>query len=141
MPWHSPPSRREVSLALFSLTTFVLFYGLETSFTSSTTSEASDKGADSSTVNWDDVIYGNWTRQEQLVAENAQKHALEERPSDPTAVSFHPHVFGSVGVNDGILDWGDEIPTTTLLKHVPGARRRLVCGVDVLTWCRAYDHG
>jgi hypothetical protein len=121
MPWHSPPNRREVALALFSLTTFVLFYNLETSFTSRTT-EANNKSADSSSVNWDEVIYGNWTRQEQLVAENAQKHPLLEESSDPTAVSFHAHVFGSVGVNDGILDWGDEIPTTTVLKHVPGAR-------------------
>ena len=122
MPWHSPPSRREVSLVLFSLTTFVLFYNLETSFTS--TGEWATSNKNTSSVNWDEVIYGNWTRQEQLVAENAQKRPIDKGSNDPAEVSFHPHVFGSVGVNDGILDWADEVPRTTVLKHVPGARHR-----------------
>ena len=56
-----------------------------------------------------------------------QQHldALDKESSGPAAVSFHPHIFGSVGVNDRILNWGDEIPTLTVLKHVPGARQGL----------------
>ncbi|KAF8556036.1 hypothetical protein OG21DRAFT_1506985 [Imleria badia] len=115
MLWYAPPTRRELSLVLFSFTTFVLFYNLETSFTSS--GETSKKSADSTSVNWDNVIYGNWTWEEQQVAENAQKHALD---ATTTSASFSPDIFGSASVNDGILDWGDEIPTTTVLKHVPG---------------------
>lgn len=121
MPWSAPPTRRELSLVLFSLTTFVLFYNLESSFTSS--GETSNKAGDSTSVNWDDVIYGNWTWEEKQVAENSQKHAFDVTTS---TVSFSPHIFGSIGVNDGIQDWGAEIPTTTVLKHVPGAGRRLL---------------
>lgn len=141
MPWYSPPTRREVSLLLFSLTTFVLFYNLETSFTSSSQRTASlKKSADPSSAHWDEVIYGNWTWEEQKVAENAEK---QKQVNDKTSVvSFDADVFGSVGVNDGIQDWGDQIPTTTVLKHVPGA---LWC---VYLWCgslirgrRVYDHG
>lgn len=127
MPWYSPPTRREISLIFFSLTVFVLFYNLESSFTSSPlsgkwpTSQANSKGAGAK-KDWDDVIYGDWTWEEVQVAENAQKQALD-KPKFAVAASFRPQVFGSVGVNDGILDWGDDVPTTTVLKHVPGAWR------------------
>lgn len=124
MLWYSPPTRREVSLILFSLTTFVLFYNLEVSFTSSSEREVNNKDDKS---NWDEVIYGNWTWEEQQVAENARKHAHHKPTNDPVAISFHPHVFGTVGVNDGALDWRGAIPTTTVLKHVPGAWGWAVC--------------
>ncbi|KAF8439079.1 hypothetical protein L210DRAFT_3646588 [Boletus edulis BED1] len=119
MPWYSPPTRREVSLVLFSLTTFVLFYNLETSFTSNgerLTSQARKKGTDSTSAGWDGVVYGNWAWEEQQVAENARKHLSDTNLS----VSSPPHIFGSIGVNDGILDWAGQIPETTVLKHVPG---------------------
>lgn len=129
MPWYSPPSRRELSFVFFSLTIFVLFYNLETSFTGDAlsgtwgASQANNKGADlASEKDWDDVIYGNWTWEEGQVAENAQKQALNNSGAATAAVLFHPQIFGSVGVNDGILNWNDDIPTTTVLKHVPGTR-------------------
>lgn len=121
MVWYSPPSRREVSLVLFSLTTFTLFYNLESSFTSdglSLTSQSNHKGANSANSDWDEVIYGNWTWEEEQVAENARKQA---KNNTVIPVSLHPQIFGSVGVNEGILDWGDEVPTTMVLKHAPGA--------------------
>lgn len=123
MAWHSSPTRRETSLVLFSFTIFILFYNLESSFTSDalagkwSTSQANN--ASSGKEDWDDVIYGNWTWEEGQVAENAQKQPLEP---DVVAVSFRPQVFGSVGINDGIMDWGDDVPTTAVLKHVPGTR-------------------
>ncbi|KAG9313553.1 hypothetical protein JVU11DRAFT_5880 [Chiua virens] len=116
MPWCSPLTRREISLVLFSIATFVLFYNLETSFWSDTVNLPS--GASGKT-DWDDVIYGNWSWEEDLVAENARKQAIKEKNRNST-VSFHPHTFGLVGVNDGILEWDDEIPMTTVLKHAPG---------------------
>ncbi|KAG8216748.1 hypothetical protein J3R82DRAFT_6963 [Butyriboletus roseoflavus] len=126
MPWYSPPSRRELSLVFFSLTIFVLFYNLENSFTNDalsgrwTASQANNKSANSNSENedWDDVIYGNWTWQEGQVAENAQKLALNK--TFPPLLP--PQIFGTVGVNDGILNWDNGVPTTTVLKHVPGAR-------------------
>ncbi|KAH0835907.1 hypothetical protein J3R83DRAFT_9802 [Lanmaoa asiatica] len=126
MSWYSPPSRREVSLVLFSLAVFILFYNLESSFTGNalsaqrTTSQATT--GDNSSIgreNWDDVIYGNWTWEEGQVAKNAQKQALDNEKYGDATVS-RPQIFGSVGVNDGILEWGNDVPTTTVLKHVPG---------------------
>ena len=125
MAWCSPPSRREVSLILFSLTTFVLFYNLESSFTNDGLTSEPDSSVEDQ--DWDALIYGNWTWEEFRVAENARKQALNDTPIE---ISFPPQIFGTVGVNEGILDWGDDIPTTTVLKHVPGALRiALSCGV------------
>lgn len=128
MVWYSPPSRREVSLLLFSLTTFVLFYNLESSFSTDVTSQSSHKVANgTSNEDWDEAIYGDWAWEEARVAENARK---QTKNRTAVAVSFHPQIFGSVGVNDGILDWAEDVPTTKVLKHVPGALHavcRVVC--------------
>lgn len=131
MPWYSPPTRRETSLVLFSLTIFILFYNLESSFTSNTLtgkwSTSQGNNSSSGKEDWDDEIYGNWSWEEGKVAENAQKQAFDNEKSNVATVSFRPQVFGSVGINDGITDWGDDVPTTTVLKHVPGAS--IVCVV------------
>ncbi|KAF9239881.1 hypothetical protein BU15DRAFT_87881 [Melanogaster broomeanus] len=129
MPWYSPPSRREISLALFSITIFTLFYNLETSFSHFGFSQeevavASQVGGTNSTPgswrdHWETEIYGDWTWEEQQVAKNAQRNRVKEAKSG-ASVSLRPQLFGTVGVNDGFVDWGDEIPTTSLIEHVPG---------------------
>jgi len=67
------------------------------------------------------LIYGDWSWEEKIVSENALKQAAKLNESIlPVALSLQSYVFGSTGVNDGILHWGDDIPTTKVLKHVPG---------------------
>ncbi|KIJ15878.1 hypothetical protein PAXINDRAFT_114346 [Paxillus involutus ATCC 200175] len=133
MPWHSPPSRREISLTLFSITTFILFYNLESSFSHFGLPEearaASRAGGKNSKPGswrdaWEMEIYGDWTWEEQQVAKNAQKNRIHGNASSSlegaASVSLQPQIFGTVGVNDGFVNWGDDIPTTSLVKHVPG---------------------
>lgn len=124
MVWYSPLSRREISLVLFSLTTFVLFYNLEASFVAHGPIQTAQPASKTQSVDWDKLIYGNWTREEAQVAENAHK----QTHNATIVVSFQPQVFGSVGANDGILDWGNEVPKTTLLKHVPGVLHVCLAG-------------
>ncbi|KAF9219516.1 hypothetical protein BS17DRAFT_420472 [Gyrodon lividus] len=134
MQWCSPPSRREISLALFSITTFILFYNLETSFSyfgprSEEVVTAPQVGGKLSSWRdaWEMEIYGDWTWEEHQVAKNAQKNRVDDKSGKASSsleaavsVSLQPQIFGTVGVNDGFMNWGDEIPMTSLIRHVPG---------------------
>ncbi|KIJ59389.1 hypothetical protein HYDPIDRAFT_118615 [Hydnomerulius pinastri MD-312] len=142
MPWYSPPNRREISLILFSVSTFILFYNLESSFshfgndpevvaaTSRSGRRNSKLGAarelpTSWRDDWDMEIYGDWAWEEQQVAKNAQKREEKARNmyssmKAPAPVSQDPRMFGTIGVNDGFVNWEDEIPMTSVIQHVPG---------------------
>ncbi|KAL4079402.1 hypothetical protein J3A83DRAFT_4085723 [Scleroderma citrinum] len=131
MAWYSLPSRRESSIILFSLTIFVLFYNLESSFERlrAVQGKAIDGGAGGESVNWEKELYGDWTWEELQVAKNAQERREEIAknstslwgPRERGLVTQHPEIFGTVGVNDGYVNWENELPTTTLVKHVPGS--------------------
>ena len=130
MAWHSLPSRRESTVIIFSITIFVLFYNLESSFErlrarqGSTVTGPVGEGS----VNWEKVLYGDWTWEEQQVAKNAQARREELAknstslwgPRERGLITQHPEIYGTVGVNDGYVNWGDKLPTTTVMKHVPG---------------------
>ncbi|KAI6019818.1 hypothetical protein F5J12DRAFT_813448 [Pisolithus orientalis] len=135
MTWYSLPTRREISLILFSLTIFVLFYNLESSFRQLRALQGwvaqgvSKESGSAASVNWEEELYGDWTLEELEVAKNAEARHQESVNSSTSlwgsraqaSTNSHPEIYGTVGVNDGYVHWGEELPTTTVVKHVPGS--------------------
>ncbi|KAI6043916.1 hypothetical protein EDC04DRAFT_2646133 [Pisolithus marmoratus] len=135
MAWYSLPTRRETSIILFSFTIFVLFYNLESSFQQLRTLQGwvahgvSKQSGVAGDVNWEEELYGDWTLEELQVAKNAEVRYQEfvknsaslwgSRERAPA--NYHSEIYGTVGVNDGYIHWSEELPTTTVVKHVPGS--------------------
>ncbi|KAI6107589.1 hypothetical protein EDD17DRAFT_1528370 [Pisolithus thermaeus] len=135
MAWYSLPTRREISIVLFSLTIFVLFYNLESSFQQLQTRQGwvaqgvSKQSGVAASVNWEEELYGDWTLEELQVAKNAQSRHQESVKNSTSlwgsreraSTNFHSEIYGTVGVNDGYIHWNEDLPTTTIIKHVPGS--------------------
>ncbi|KAI6148542.1 hypothetical protein BKA82DRAFT_992367 [Pisolithus tinctorius] len=135
MAWYSLPTRREISIILFSLTIFVLFYNLESSFRQLRALQGwvaqgvSKESGSAAGVNWEEELYGDWTLEELEVAKNAEARHQEFVNNSTSlwgsraqaSTNSHPEIYGTVGVNDGYVHWGEELPTTTVVKHVPGS--------------------
>lgn len=146
MRWLAPPTRREIAILLFCSTVFTLAYNFEYSlrfvgFDASTTRGVilSRLGYAPSVIlkdgrrplGWrdqlDDTIIGNydWNDGEVLDAKLDQGQSLGFGPHSAMWIGkkqlnqLWPPT-NEPGVSSGFWRWNDQVPTTTLVKHVPG---------------------
>ena len=151
MSWRSPPSRRELTLVLFSLTVFILFYNLDTSFRLLGVDPASTQSALMSKLGfrkgiigtdgrrppgWRDPlegeIFGDWGWEEGHVAGNgAERQKVKGEDDDrygaiwlgkaKTGAGEQQQILNEGTAADAFAYWENRVPKTTVVKHVPGA--------------------
>ncbi|KAL4256429.1 Glycosyltransferase family 61 protein [Pleurotus pulmonarius] len=144
MGWLEPPTRRELTLLLFSITTFVLFYNLDNSIRQLGLDPISKQGAVFSKLGlggpsiigsdgrrpaeWRDslekFIYGEWHWDEGHTAGDERTKVLS---GDIYGALWHDR--GKIDdvrteedgeMHDVLEFWGSNVPTTRLIRHVPG---------------------
>lgn len=148
MGWKSPPSRRELTLVLFSLTVFILFYNLDTSFRLLGVDPSVSQGAllnkfghrkgiigadGRRPPGWRDPlegqIFGEWGWEEGQVAgdgaereklKGADKYGAVWLGKAKAGAGENQEIFGERMAGDTFMHWGEEVPKTRLVKHVPG---------------------
>ncbi|KAJ6627849.1 hypothetical protein B0H10DRAFT_1992185 [Mycena sp. CBHHK59/15] len=145
MKWTALPNRREISLAIFSLTVFTLAYNIDSSIRlvgltrqnsvlshlglGSPTSIGSDgRRPPGSRDALEKAIYGDWAWDPDHVAGDGLERSQENgvgrhgamwigmRDAGPVTSKS----FGHATVDQAFQRWGDDIPHTKLVKHVPG---------------------
>jgi len=167
--WTAPPTRREVTIILFSVTLFVLAYNIDASlhllgFDGSTSllpfghQRAAPIGPDGRRLEafrdgLEDEIVGEWDWDEGRIAgvKAAEETRIKDGGKGKSWGTSRPQGdryvhgegltgknaiwlqgvgqsayargdgLGSTTVNDDFVRWGDDIPQTTLVTHVPGA--------------------
>ncbi|KAG5641730.1 hypothetical protein DXG03_004321 [Asterophora parasitica] len=148
MRWAAPPDRRECYLLIFALSVFLLSYNLDSSiqffgydpatahgFVLSSLGIGSAKGLSADgrrPPGWRDSleneIYGPWGWDKSEVAgdgaERTQKLAVEPHGAmwlgRKQVGELSGERFGGRTVNDGFLRWGEDVPQSTLVRHVSG---------------------
>lgn len=119
------PNRREVTLVLFSVMIFVIFYNFDATFDLANTLSGSSAAGDGI----DTDIYGDWVSEDIHVSSIHKQQEEKEVNADDETVwiksDIIPEVqkqviFGNTYVNDGFLKWDLDIPQTKLVKHAPG---------------------
>ncbi|KAJ8589367.1 hypothetical protein M405DRAFT_738703 [Rhizopogon salebrosus TDB-379] len=131
MPRLYSPSRREVTLVLFSVMIFVIFYNLESTFDFFTGSKLASTFSNPLATGGglDTDIYGDWVSEDIHVAsihkqqEEKEDSAEEDTmwiKSDLISEAQKQIIFGNINVNDGFKTWGSDMPQTQLVKHVAG---------------------
>ncbi|KAG6830113.1 hypothetical protein H0H92_002162 [Tricholoma furcatifolium] len=145
--WTAPPDRRETQLLVFAFCAFFLAYNFDNSlrlfgFDPATTHGTLLRtlGLGSSKViasdgrrppGWRDSleneIYGQWAWEEDEVAGDGAERSQQVGGKHGAAWLGRKIVGevngGSLGqstVNDGFMRWGEEIPQSKLVRHVPG---------------------
>jgi|ERR1700722_6017709 len=134
--WLSPPTRREITLVLFSLSIFIFAYNLDVTLSPhnavfrrlglSSTSVISQDGR--RPPGWrdrlEDIIFGDWPWDEGHVSGDGAERAMRKGSNRYGAQWMGKNETGPVHGEDIASDvlnrWGDQVPTTTLIKHVPG---------------------
>lgn len=125
------PNRREVTLILFSVMIFVLFYNFEATFdlysNSKLATAFSKPSAAGGSIDTD--IYGDWVSEDIHVSNSHKQQEEKEENADEDAVWIKSDfvseaqkqvIFGNTNVNDGFTNWGLDVPQTQLVKHVAG---------------------
>lgn len=149
MSWRAPPTRREITLVLFSLTVFILFYNLDTSFrflgvdpVASQSALLNKFGLSKSIIGadgrrppgWRDPleteIFGEWGwEQGQVAGDGAEREKVKGADTkygaiwmgkDKTGAGEDQLIFGEGKASNTFMNWGDHVPQTKLVKHVPG---------------------
>jgi len=148
MRWAAPLERREVALILFSISAYLLAYNIETSLNYVGIDPVAAQGALFRTVGlgrtkviaddgrkpygWRDTlelsIFGHWGWQKDYIAgygtERSQRKGTGRHGAQwmerRVARSLDSVRFGESTVNDAHRWWMDDIPTTRLVKHIPG---------------------
>lgn len=148
MSWKVAPTRRELTLVLFSLTVFILFYNLDTSFRFLGLDPVVSQGAllnkfglkkgiigndGRRPPGWRDPleneIFGEWNWEEGQVAgdgaerestKGADKYGAVWLGKAKAGAGEDQAIFGEGQASDAFLQWGDKVPETKVLKHVPG---------------------
>jgi hypothetical protein len=131
MPRLYSPSRREVTLVLFSVMIFVIFYNFESTFDFFTNSKLASTFSNPLATGGglDTDIYGDWVSEDIHVAsihkqqEEKEDSAEEDTmwiKSDLISEAKKQIIFGNINVNDGFKTWGSDMPQTQLVKHVAG---------------------
>lgn len=163
MSWRTPPNRRELTLILFALTVFILFYNLDTSLrllgvdpASSQSALLSKFGLKTGIIGtdgrkppgWRDKlegeIFGDWGWEEGQVAGNgAEREKTKGGKEDKygaiwlgqakTGAGENQAIFGDENAGEAFVSWDDNVPTTKLVKHVPGTSDSLFSPQHKLT--------
>ncbi|KAF7977347.1 hypothetical protein HWV62_4143 [Athelia sp. TMB] len=148
MAWRAAPTRREITLVLFSLTVFILFYNLDTSFrflgvdpVTSQSALLNKFGFSNSIIGpdgrrppgWRDPleseIFGEWGWEQGQVAgdgaerekaKGADKYGAMWMGKDKTGAGEDQAIFGEGKAGDAFVTWGDRVPQAKLVKHIPG---------------------
>ena len=136
MRWLAPPEKREISLVLICLTVYFLAYNLEMSMEflgidPVTTHRVVFGGVGLHTLigkdgrkppGWRDQlemdVYGDWEWNEGHTASDSSQPKITGNYS--ATWRWKDERYGEVTVNDALQRWGENIPQTQLLKHVPG---------------------
>ncbi|KIK56611.1 hypothetical protein GYMLUDRAFT_61873 [Collybiopsis luxurians FD-317 M1] len=145
MRWFAPPTRREITLLLFCATVFTFAYNLEHSLRyigydssavqtvsisrSGYSSNIQGDGRKSSGLRdqLDDLIIGNfdWNEEQVLNANLDRGQALGVGRHDAMWVGKNEQErlwppTNEPGVSAGFWRWNEDVPTTSLVEHVPG---------------------
>jgi hypothetical protein len=137
--WLSPPTRREITLVLFSLSIFIFAYNLDVTLSPHNAVFRKLGLASSSVIGKDgrrpsgwrdrleDVIFGDWPwddghvsgdGSERSMAKGTNKYDAQWLAKKATVV--RGKVYGEDTTSDVINRWEDKVPTATLVQHVPG---------------------
>lgn len=161
MSWRSLPSRREITLVLFALTVFILFYNLDVSVrlvgvdpASSETALLSKLGLKKGIIGtdgrrppgWRDPlegeIFGEWGWEEGQVAGSGAERQKSKGEVEgdkygaiwlgqaKTGEGEKQEIFGEGKAGDAFVYWGDQVPETKVVKHVPGWWAVCICSVS-----------
>ncbi|EGN92868.1 hypothetical protein SERLA73DRAFT_190456 [Serpula lacrymans var. lacrymans S7.3] len=147
MPWYFFPSRRELTIILFSITTFIFFYNFQSTSElsdthQSTSSQSSFFGGfrfgkdkqpgevggdtDPSSKDLEAEIFGDWSWEDDKLSGSEEKQRAKGGPGKHKAINQtellaqKQKIFGNVGLSDGYQYWGDDVPRTEVVKHIPG---------------------
>jgi hypothetical protein len=138
--WIAPPTRREITLVLFSLTVFIFAYNLDVTLTPHNAVFRKLGLASSSVIGKDgrrpsgwrdrleDVIFGDWPWDEGHVSGDGAERSVVKGSNRYHAQWLGRGKTGPVGgsiygddkASDVINRWGNDVPTTEMIKHVPG---------------------
>ena len=140
MGWFSLPNRREISLLLFSLAVFIFSYNLGTNLSPHSAVFRKLGLAGSSVIGNDgrrppglrdkleNAIFGEWRWDQGHIAGDGAERSKEKGPDlygaqwlasrDIDVVGGE--MFGTTTADEAGLFWGNSVPITTLVKHVPG---------------------
>jgi len=148
-------SRREITLVLCSIMIFLVFYNFDT--TSNLFANPSLPGISSNPTadgGLDMDIYGDWVSDERRISsvhkqQEEKEDGLQRNiwlKSDRVPEAQKQVIFGDIGVNDGFMHWGKDIPETRIVKHVAGMCAAIAYGsiADNIAYrnpCRILDHG
>ncbi|KAG2032542.1 hypothetical protein BDR03DRAFT_1002563 [Suillus americanus] len=118
-------SRREITLVLFSVMIFLVFYNFDA--TSDFFANPNLPGISSADDGLDMDIYGDWVSDERHISSVHKQQEKEDASEGDTWLKTDriPEaqkqvIFGNIGVNDGFMHWGTDVPETRIVKHVAG---------------------
>ncbi|KAJ7064993.1 hypothetical protein C8F01DRAFT_1021788 [Mycena amicta] len=141
MRWTAPPTRRELSLVIFSLTVFTLSYNIDSSIRLVGLNRGnavltrlglvrSEVGADGrrplkSRDALEDMIYGDWNWDEGRIAGDGAERSQRKGVGRHGAMWVERGKVPSLGdgestVGEAFWRWGNDIPKSRLVKHAPG---------------------
>lgn len=148
MRWTAPPDRREIALVLFSLSVFLISYNLDNSIRLLGLDPETTHGVLLSTLGFggpkvigndgrrppgyrdalEQEIFGAWRWDKGEVAGDGAERAQPEVQGTYDALWIGREktgvlggkIYGETTVNDGFRRWQEDIPRSTLLRHVPG---------------------
>lgn len=156
MRWLAPPDRREITLILFSICTYFLAYNFETSLRLFGIDPVASQGAFFRKIGlgktkligndgrkppgWRDAleteIFGDWRWDENHIAGDGEERSQSSGNGrhgatwigSQAAGDLLGEVFGNITVDQALQVWGEDIPQTMVVKHVPG-KELLLCSV------------
>ncbi|KDR80331.1 hypothetical protein GALMADRAFT_61700 [Galerina marginata CBS 339.88] len=148
MRWTAPPDKREITLVILCLTVYFLAYNIDASLQTLGIDPAATQGAVFSRLGlgrskdigkdgrkppgWRDslegAIFGDWTWDEGHVAGDGKERYQPKGTGRhgatwmerPKSVKVDDQAFGDSTVDNALQRWGDDLPQTRLVKHVPG---------------------
>lgn len=129
-------NRREITLVLFSVMIFLVFYNFDA--TSDFLANPNLPGMSSNPTadgGLDMDIYGDWVSDEKHISSVHEQQEKEDASegdiwlkTDRIPEAQKQVIFGNIGVNDGFMHWGKHIPETRIVKHVAGGCAAIAYG-------------
>ena len=150
MGWTSRPDRREITLLLCCLTVYLISYNIDSSLKLLGLNPGSTQGfvltrlgiAGTKYIDtdgrkpegwrdiWEDETYGKWAWDSNHIAgdgfersqpKGSTRHGAMWMSKADVAVLSSNKTLGATTVDRAVLWWENDLPSTKLLKHVPGA--------------------